>query len=1197
MRWILFLLISVNCCHSAGQPLQFTTYTTKDGLSSNTTTCIAKTREGFLWIGTNNGLNRFDGNAFDVFINNPGDSTTIADNNIQCIYPDSKSRLWVTTSSGLSMFNHTTQQFSNYAPDTQVMPKIGSSFPALCEDAGGNIWLGADYDLLVFDPATKKFSSSGWGVFAAGVKPTNGNHTRVMVLSLVKKDTDELWVLTTYGLFSVNTLNRHFVYYPCPYEGVTDFFGNVISYVDEYNNLWIGTYNLGLLYFNTAAKRWKRYTYPASILKKALWNMTYGVKSMGGDTLVVCANNSLVLFDKRKEIFWQTIDTANNNSFPKASFHNILKDSNQYWLLTGSGLVQMKAAQQRFRFQTLDALPNGTFRIGFSPSTGALIMGEFYEKTLFINPVTKVTASLKESGKVITSGFRTYSEFSSKEAYLSTMDDLYQVNPITMAATRLQLPDKVFSNNGYYVRNAVQDAQGEIWFRSIEQGILHYQPKSGKMEFASFITPAQDKEYNALYCDTASNTLFVSVKNEGLYMYDIDKKTVRHYRLNVLPSQKGATINNISGDKNGNVYLAAMNNGFFVYTVSNKTFSRYTVYDGLANNNCYWLDLDTMDYVWIATDFGISRFNPTTKKFSNYGEAQGHPGYAIIIAADGSGNIYQPIPKGYYTWNSNDFFTPELAGKIYLRNSRLNEKNIPLDTVYKFSAAENNISFQFGYLLLSNDAPVQLEYKLNNTGWIPLSKDNKISFSNLSPNDYKLFVRAKDSAIAPMLIRFDIAPPFYKTGWFILLSVCSIVLLAYLFIKWREKNIRAIATEKLKVQQLNAEQYKNKLEVEKIINYFSTSLADKNKAEEVLWDIAKNLIGRLGFADCMIYLWNADKTKMIQKAGFGPKGSAEEISKNHFDVLPGQGVVGYVMQTKAPVLIPDTSVDSRYRPDEMVRLSEITVPVIFNDELIGVIDSEHPEKDFFTSQHLQIMSTIATLMADKIKTIEAEEILQQQHIQMHSMNEQLSNAKLETLRSQMNPHFIFNCISSIDNFILDNDAANASAYLNKFAKLIRNILDNSRNDVIPFWKDWETLRLYTELEQLRADNTFTSSMEADEILLTGHYRIPPLIIQPYVENAIHHGLKHRNDSNGHLHITARLQQQQLIFTIEDDGIGRAKAAELKAFNKTTHSSYGMQLSGERVQLFNAAPGNVIITDMVDAAGNATGTKVEVILAV
>jgi putative methionine-R-sulfoxide reductase with GAF domain len=111
----------------------------------------------------------------------------------------------------------------------------------------------------------------------------------------------------------------------------------------------------------------------------------------------------------------------------------------------------------------------------------------------------------------------------------------------------------------------------------------------------------------------------------------------------------------------------------------------------------------------------------------------------------------------------------------------------------------------------------------------------------------------------------------------------------------------------------------------------------------------------------MMYLWNDDKTKMIQKAGFGPKGSAEKIEPQPFDVVPGQGVVGYVMQTCEPVLISDTSKDVRYRPDEMTRLSEITVPIIYDNELIGVIDSEHHERSFFTQQHLQILSTIATL--------------------------------------------------------------------------------------------------------------------------------------------------------------------------------------------------------------------------------------------
>ncbi|MDB5280729.1 MAG: hypothetical protein JWR61_5684 [Ferruginibacter sp.] len=130
-------------------------------------------------------------------------------------------------------------------------------------------------------------------------------------------------------------------------------------------------------------------------------------------------------------------------------------------------------------------------------------------------------------------------------------------------------------------------------------------------------------------------------------------------------------------------------------------------------------------------------------------------------------------------------------------------------------------------------------------------------------------------------------------------------------------------------------------------------------------DVAKRLIGRLGFVDCMMCLWNDDKTRMLQKAGFGPKGSIEEIRKQLFDVMPRQGVLGHVMQANEPLLISDTCKDELYRPDEMERLSEITVPVIYNDELIGIIDSEYPDKNFYTTRHLQILGTIARLMGNK----------------------------------------------------------------------------------------------------------------------------------------------------------------------------------------------------------------------------------------
>src|SRR5262249_23130306 len=151
--------------------------------------------------------------------------------------------------------------------------------------------------------------------------------------------------------------------------------------------------------------------------------------------------------------------------------------------------------------------------------------------------------------------------------------------------------------------------------------------------------------------------------------------------------------------------------------------------------------------------------------------------------------------------------------------------------------------------------------------------------------------------------------------------------------------------------------------------------SDKKNINEILWDVAGNLISRMGFVDCIIYMWNEDKTRMVQKAAYGPKGTPEAIAWRVFDVVPGQGVVGHVIQTKKAIIVGDTRRDKRYRMDDMFRLSEISVPIIHNDELLGVIDSEHHIANYFNEWDLKILTTIATLVGNKIKQLESEQTL------------------------------------------------------------------------------------------------------------------------------------------------------------------------------------------------------------------------------
>ncbi len=208
------------------------------------------------------------------------------------------------------------------------------------------------------------------------------------------------------------------------------------------------------------------------------------------------------------------------------------------------------------------------------------------------------------------------------------------------------------------------------------------------------------------------------------------------------------------------------------------------------------------------------------------------------------------------------------------------------------------------------------------------------------------------------------------------------------------------------------------------------------------------------------------------------------------------------------------------------------------------------------------------------------------------LKQQIAETEMMALRAQMNPHFIFNCINSIDSLIQDNDKYHATIYLNKFAKLIRSILDSSKQNTVPLANDLETLKLYIELEQFRSDNKFSTSIKADERLLQEDYKVPPLIIQPYVENAILHGLRNRRDNDGQLTISLSRMNGHLRYIIEDNGVGRMHKQNGHSNDKV---SYGMQMSSDRVRLFNHEENaSVEITDLTDN-GMASGTRVEVLL--
>jgi LytS/YehU family sensor histidine kinase len=275
----------------------------------------------------------------------------------------------------------------------------------------------------------------------------------------------------------------------------------------------------------------------------------------------------------------------------------------------------------------------------------------------------------------------------------------------------------------------------------------------------------------------------------------------------------------------------------------------------------------------------------------------------------------------------------------------------------------------------------------------------------------------------------------------------------------------------------------------------------------------------------------------------------------------------------------------------------VAVPLIADKKVVGVIDSEHSKKNFFNEKHLNILSTIAVLCANQIQRAKAEEEKQKAKIEVLQNKQKVAESRLQSLRLQMNPHFLFNALNSIQQMILSNEELVATRFLSRFSKLLRAILIHSDKETVTLKEELEILNLYIELEARRFKDSFRYNIDCDSEIDEDEIKIPTLLIQPFVENAIWHGLMHKE---GDRNLSVRFFEAGnfLRCVIEDNGVGRKKSEETKKANgqERSHISKGIKVSMERLKSIRNKEGNegsLTITDLYDENEEARGTRVEI----
>jgi ligand-binding sensor domain-containing protein/putative methionine-R-sulfoxide reductase with GAF domain len=1185
----------------------FMRYTTQQGLSHNTVTGIAQDSAGYLWVATASGLNRYNGNQF-VQYHSSNDSNSLPTEAITALVWLDRRRLAVA-GHGLHILDTYTGQSKNvFIPyyNKQYQYKFNHVISATTSQAG-ELFIITRSGFYHFDKEYKLLFRYDHFKDDKVATSTFGFGREIFWL-----DDQQLIIAAADGIFLYNTGKKHF---SAMRPGDWPVFAEFLDYPDKLykffqpkpGSLLImkpGTDSLIYLHAHNKIKTVTQLPFNPGDL-----SLHYRAK------LIAVSDTLFFLTSPASGFYKLSIQPGNGqvNFYPRRYFSSyfcrgILVDKDEaVWVATNKGLFRQDDARAHIQAATIPspvelASPNivvdaisvtgDKLFVGTRGDGGLLVYDKHtlqFEKQVAIGKGQEYERSiyaLLQNGK--------------NNLLVGTSGPLYTMDLKTFSVNKITPRD--WEPNADWISAIFKDSRGNLWVASSNL----YRKNAGADSF-EVITNSQ-KLFNRIHmtmhvAEDRSGNIWVA--GHGLCRYNMATQTfdklIDSFPYIKMPDKQ---VNTMLADAQDNLWIAVYNNGLARYSMKEKSFRHFTRDNGLPDNNIAALYI-TGNKLWVAGYSGIACIDLASYKITSFGKEDGFPDLPIV---QGANFFYDSMQRRLYLGFSNAIvrFNPDSmlmngpVPRLFIESITAGEG--PVNYLPKESFAtsykHNDLTVTIGSINFFNNSTQRFAYREVKNGadsWHSLGARNTFTISGLSPGTHRIQVKMFSSEnkwpaqVKDILI--TIQPPFWKQTWFLIIIAILALSGVYALVGWQTGVARKQEQQKTHIHELKAAEYKNKFELEQISNYFSSSMAGKKQVDEVLWDLTRNLIARLNYQDCMIYLWNEDKTKMVQKAAYGPKGSPEALRDHVFDVMPGQGVVGYVMQTREPLLIPDTRQEPRYRQDEMVRLSEICVPIIHNNELIGIIDSEHSDLNYYKESDMKILTTIATLVGNKIRQIESEQSLQVKQAEIASINQQLAEAQLSALQTQMNPHFIFNALNSIKRMILDNQQQKASRYLSKFAQMIRLTLDQSKEIFATLQENIEYLESYLEMERLRFDESFTFHITVDEGVDEEEATIPTLMIQPLVENAIWHGLLHK-EGEKKLNIGFTRQSDTLVCMIEDNGIGIRQSKKMKQGKKNAHRSVGLENLHNRIMIMNEKYGTgcrLDITDMKDIDENGSGT--------
>ncbi|MEO6550468.1 MAG: two-component regulator propeller domain-containing protein [Ferruginibacter sp.] len=806
---LLGIFLCIHCISNAQSSIKFTHLSNRDGLSQSTVQTILKDKYGFIWFGTQDGLNRYDGYTFKVYKHQPKDSTSLRRSDILSLYEDLKGDLWVgTNNGGLSLYDRKRDCFIHYKEtigNTQGLSQ--KSITAIFEDSRNNFWIGTYWKLNLLNRKTGKVTQFEYSEADTSSISNNG------ITSIFEDNAKHLWVGTVDGLNLLDQATGKFKRFK--HTGVANSLSNnhIVSIrQDKQGQLWVGT-DEGLNLYNPATADFTVFKIDNANPLAITNNSIQAIEDAGNGKIWVGTGNSLELFDPKKNIFthFQSSNRDGASLALNANITSMLRDRDGIlWVGTYQGGINKYDPQlpyfdiyrndptdyQSLSFNIITCLaeaPDGDIWVG-TGGGGLNRWKPATDKFIRYNPDPLNENSLKNWGvlSIVQSKMNKYLWIG---MYGYCVDRFDPVNNTFKHFSKGELPTQLNNDAVYAI---LEDSKGSIWMGTNGGGANVLDPLTGII--SKYVTDPNDPgtiagNFVRSLCEDRKGNIWVGTTT-GISVFDTLSKTFTRYDQNNA-NWESDVIFSIYADKNNNKWIGSQNGG--LYRIDNKTnkIKVFTIANGLPDNTINSILEDENGSFWLSTNYGISHFNPVTGAFKNYGIHNGiqsfefSRGAALItrqgqLALGGINGLNAFYPSHL---KENRNIPPVLLTGLRIMNKpvTVTDEDSPLKediTSAKKVVLYYTKSFiTIEFAALGFTSPESNQYAFMLTGfdekWNYVNAQRTATYTNLDPGTYTFMVKAANNdgvwnEHATTLI-IVITPPFWLTWWFRTLIIVTML--------------------------------------------------------------------------------------------------------------------------------------------------------------------------------------------------------------------------------------------------------------------------------------------------------------------------------------------------------------------------------------------------------------------------------------